>query len=861
MGGAVELRYLGGDVDKVKLAYKIDDEYLCNANEENAENDLGLQGIERYYIFRYFEEINMLLPVATEFDEESNTLYAETDELGTYCVLDLEVMMRNFDACSASEEISTQTVSRQMYSSAPASTASTEPKSDKYCVTFVIDVRKDALTTEQMSTIVNEINKFAVNSYLEKRNVTIRIVAQGATDFNTVRHITIGEYTTPNGLIEGLLNVGILPLITEDDFFGNLYVVTDSLADIIEHCNPSENNFVFDIFSQENAVYEQEAANDLCKNAKKKGVNISIISLSQNSLTGFQQRLVNDTNGIEHTKSYNFVEEVYEHVYKEKYVPKETMSALLSTGFSYILLDSKLYPNGKNPYGKDSDTDNDGVTDWDEVRNELLKYDDNGNYTLPTIGDCIGALDDVPFYVENVFKSQNGLEDKIKVLVFSRLWDYEILPIKSDPTSVDGDEDGFDDSQDLVPLVPFVNPIILLHGRTSNTLDTFGVPTVVCPYKMKPYNNHYDTSIISTGNNNYMYNDVNTHIIDSKNIKVGSLGAALVNKGYIANKNLFAFNYPNQDFAIKNGEKLKKYIEAVKLESEKQSGKVDKFYAVASDIFATKNDLDNNHARFILIGHSNGGLVSRYYIENLDGDVNVDKLITIDTPHYGSDLASLTYLSQHLGWDTDFINIIVPLDLELRPDSSLFTGNYLNMDETNLRIMAILSAWSPLSTVTLGNYCNTEKFKYIQSHQTDKLVGNTSNSKIKTDYYAIGGVSMDIVDGMPFYNKTMVLEFEPDYSLINHSMNNFNRMIQDLAEKEHPTAKAYPDLYMTDNIVELSSQLGIQYRYDRVTENVSFKRMAIIAHNGLIYTTLNHYHGAILYQSSLHQVVQKYILD
>lgn len=37
----------------------------------------------------------MPLSVATEFDEESNTLCAKTDELGTYCALDLEVLMQN----------------------------------------------------------------------------------------------------------------------------------------------------------------------------------------------------------------------------------------------------------------------------------------------------------------------------------------------------------------------------------------------------------------------------------------------------------------------------------------------------------------------------------------------------------------------------------------------------------------------------------------------------------------------------------------------------------------------------------------------------------------------------------------------
>ena len=60
----------------------------------------------------------MLLPVATEFDEENNILCAETDELGTYCVLDMEVLMRNFGI--EPDESAVEAVEPQMFYSAPA---------------------------------------------------------------------------------------------------------------------------------------------------------------------------------------------------------------------------------------------------------------------------------------------------------------------------------------------------------------------------------------------------------------------------------------------------------------------------------------------------------------------------------------------------------------------------------------------------------------------------------------------------------------------------------------------------------------------------------------------------------------------
>ena len=88
---------IGASPAKVKLTYEIGESYISNEGSEYAKNCVDLQGIKRYNIFRYFEELNMLLPVATEFDEENNTLFAETDELGTYCVLDLEVLLQTLE--------------------------------------------------------------------------------------------------------------------------------------------------------------------------------------------------------------------------------------------------------------------------------------------------------------------------------------------------------------------------------------------------------------------------------------------------------------------------------------------------------------------------------------------------------------------------------------------------------------------------------------------------------------------------------------------------------------------------------------------------------------------------------------------
>lgn len=46
-------------------------------------------------------------------------------------------------------------------------------------------------------------------------------------------------------------------------------------------------------------------------------------------------------------------------------------------------------------------------------------------------------------------------------------------------------------------------------------------------------------------------------------------------------------------------------------------------------------------AKVDIVSHSMGGLVSRYYVKNLGGAANVDSLIMLGTPNYGTNLANI----------------------------------------------------------------------------------------------------------------------------------------------------------------------------------------------------------------------------
>ena len=153
----------------MKVDAYIPESYISNEGSEYAKNCVDLQGIKRYNIFRYFEELNMLLPVATEFDEKNNTLFAETDELGTYCVLDMEVLLQTFGVNP--DGLQTGGVNQMMLSNIASGA------SPHYNVTFFIDTRSNYIMKNDLKQIKDEICSFMSLALDNGENITVNIYA------------------------------------------------------------------------------------------------------------------------------------------------------------------------------------------------------------------------------------------------------------------------------------------------------------------------------------------------------------------------------------------------------------------------------------------------------------------------------------------------------------------------------------------------------------------------------------------------------------------------------------------------------------------------------------------------------------
>lgn len=86
-----------------------------------------------------------------------------------------------------------------------------------------------------------------------------------------------------------------------------------------------------------------------------------------------------------------------------------------------------------------------------------------------------------------------------------------------------------------------------------------------------------------------------------------------------------------------------------------------------------------DHQPFDLVGFSMGGVVSRYYIQRMGGIEQVERFITIASPHSGTATA---YLSQRPGC------------VQMRPNSAFL--NDLNQDVLMLNRLNFTSVWTPM---------------------------------------------------------------------------------------------------------------------------------------------------------------------
>ncbi|MBQ4140114.1 MAG: Ig-like domain-containing protein [Clostridia bacterium] len=401
--------------------------------------------------------------------------------------------------------------------------------------------------------------------------------------------------------------------------------------------------------------------------------------------------------------------------------------------------------------------------------------------------------------------------------------------------------------------------VVLIHGRTDNSFMVWGANTRV---KVDPHdpdnkdNNHYDPSLNarSLGSNDVCYTAWSTHELvpgfdEEWEIQInavfngkytgdadepyiythpegGNLAYYLDTNGYTMNVDLFVFNYPNQDAVVHNANKLDAYLTSLTTHIREYGTDQQKlsFFGRTTNLTASSN------YQIDIVGHSMGGLVARYYIENIGKDENVRRLITIDTPHWGSGLAdtsSIIGLEHHL------------CDHDLRFDSCMYGGSFTTSLDCN----------------ALGDNC--PKNNYVLTDELNYDIDRT------TRYYAIAGLdyNSDAID-----LNDMGFEINPSYTTFDDITEELQKNTNNKLYRIDITDAIIIDYIQIkeegDNIVGFLSQIGCtESGINSPDKKIDFEKIFINIDTNGGNNISDHFHGKMAHRIIVINKVMEYLSE
>lgn len=442
-------------IGEVTLNFDIKDSCVENTNGKYAAVSNDFKGIKRLCVFKYFDDIDMLLPIETTYDIENNTVSANVDELGTYCLIDiekwfdkLEIDPNKFNTTTASPSVTGMVggIPRNLILSAV-------PPIEDRCLDVVLNVYSSANSINKAPLQVFETGKMLFEEYGENADLHIYVVDYKGRTVNpkdTDRQYAVNieelEYMCKN--INSRVS-GNEPYINEAivAFLGKnkLRPEADKYLISIQH----------DVVTFTNNKLRQSFLDRLVKE------EITACVVSNTNMTDTSV-ITDTTGGIYLSKNINdYSEPIVDYIidFHKKKGEGTVYKTISAAGWKVIALEAPITEDYLSALrsGEDlssyADQDNDGLRDLEELRyyfgdKQVINWDASGNVQLLTFEDCLNIYAAEP-YVEHALSQYSGWD-----VSFMNNW--RILPIKSDPTDPDSDDDyapdGLEKELDIKPL-------------------------------------------------------------------------------------------------------------------------------------------------------------------------------------------------------------------------------------------------------------------------------------------------------------------------------------------------------------------------------------------------------------------------
>lgn len=473
LGVVPEFDYSDGlSVTDVVIKFKIDDSAVDNKLGVYADEP-EFNGINRLQVFKYFEDNNILLPIETFYDEETKTVYTHVDELGTYCLMDMEMWINYLENLE------------------PGNYYEEDDEANSANIAFCLDTRYiadessfDSVKSDMKAIAEDAFDRYTdvkIYVYYQELGMSLRAKDNLLMDKDGNNYFT--SYEEAEAAIDGMA----MPKksVAYDLVHASNYMI--DLCDRSCKAEKLDKNIItmYHITNDDNIVGSVDDAKQLIRTVENSAytgendeqayrINVSVIcpngKVKNNS---YVRKLVDASRGIFYSgntqevqaqvmtlnlaannneQEMTTVDTIKENIINIcGYGDGLKFKVILSTG---LIGDIKL--KERLIEGSSADFDEDGQSDWNEVNIELVaKYaaendekleKKDGKYiiktnNLPTIAQILSS-GNWKFYTENVpdklmmFATAAGVMNKD---------DWRILPISSNPCDVDSDGDGIPD--------------------------------------------------------------------------------------------------------------------------------------------------------------------------------------------------------------------------------------------------------------------------------------------------------------------------------------------------------------------------------------------------------------------------------
>lgn len=429
----------GLNVNDVVINFDITENAVNNTNGKYMNLSDEFVGIKRLNVFKYFEDTNTLLPIETFHDVENNRVYTHVDELGTYCLIDMEVWLDSIGFDAETSEIETYSVNNNNGIQL-MSLNDEETQENKYLDIVLVVYPNAGILTSVKKELVNTCNM--IFSEAKSKNLDARIYFV----FFSGTPITLNDDTLYVSNIDEAKSIIDRHVGITASYNPNSYMLSKAVNCIRDKLvydfreNSDRYCFVIDAFGFPPCNYTNGGIDTLKENNVKFFFSYSANNENYDKYLMLATDSICDEIKVQKGR-YNFGDFIFKQIFEKS---EKQYVILSSSGLKPLPKDF-----GKISKFSDSDYDHDGVIDCDEINLELVEFEDDGTISYP-------SFDKIAEEYKNLFYVERGLErlksDKELTSFHNYMRAIKIMPINSDPTDPDGDRDKVVDGVDLRPL-------------------------------------------------------------------------------------------------------------------------------------------------------------------------------------------------------------------------------------------------------------------------------------------------------------------------------------------------------------------------------------------------------------------------